>query len=225
MYGKYLSDYYKSKIGVAEICKSVGVTTTTFNRWLKRNGMLNRTQWYAQINTGIKELDAVLRIRYSSMFNRCKGKTTDHYGHYAGKEYPHIYEWVEFCNNHKEELLNMWNEFVANNKSMKYSISVDRINDEGGYTLDNIQFTTHGFNSWKRNLYPVKVIFDNTERFFMSCEEASRFYGIRTRSINECLNHKPHCRKEYTATSSTVNEVLNYSHTKNIAEYYEKFIK
>jgi hypothetical protein len=185
MFKQYLDDYYKSKINVKEICKLTDSSPTSFRRYLKKNGLVPRQEYLKRIDTGIDKLNQTLRDRYSSIVNRCNGKTTDHYGHYKGKPYMPVYEWVEFCNQNKELLVAMWSVYEINNRSSKYAVSVDRHNNNSGYTKDNIQFVTHGFNSWKRILNPVKVCYQEETNYFMSCEEASQHYGLRRQTIGE----------------------------------------
>lgn len=224
MFEKYLTDYYKSAIGVKEICEKEGCVATTFNRWLKSAGYLPRQKWLKLIDTGNAELDKNLKDRYSSMVNRCKGGYTDHYGHYNGKEYVPVYEWVEFCNANKEQLLKMWDVYLKNGRSRKYSVSVDRINDDDGYVVGNMQFVTHGFNSWKRNISPLRVEHDGKVDYFMTREEASRYYGLRKQTIGEIMYGMPYHMKGYEVEKSTLLDVLNAKKVETLEEYYEKFI-
>lgn len=225
MFDEYLDDYYKSKIGVKEMALKVGVAPSTFRRYLKRNNMLNRTEWYAQINTGIPDLDKRLKEKYSSIVNRCNGKTTDHYGHYSGKDYMTIVEWAKYCNDNKELLARMWSDYICNGKNNKYAISIDRIDVNLGYTRGNIEFVTHGFNSWKRTINPIKVLADNFINYFMSCEEASRHYGLRRQAIGECLNDSKYKLNIYQVSRATIKEVLFNNKIKSIKDYYNQHIK
>ena len=224
MFEKYLIDYYKSKISVKEICEKEGCVPTTFNRWLKNNGYLPRQNWLKLIDTGNEELNKNLKDRYSSMVNRCKGGYTDHYGHYNGKEYVTVYEWVEYCNANKVRLLRLWDAYITNSRSRKYSVSVDRINDEHGYLVENMQFVTHGFNSWKRNVTPLKVEHNGVANYFMTREEASRYYGLRKQTIGEILSGMPYHMKGYDVSESNSDDVMKAKKVKTLEEYYENFI-
>lgn len=225
MFESYLDDYYKSKIGVKEMCDLVGSSPTTFRRWLKKNNLTPRQKYLKLIDTGDEGLDQTLKDRYSSIVNRCNGKTTDYYGKYKGKPYIPVYEWVEFCNDHKEKLLAMWEVYEKNSRDMRYSISVDRIDDEDGYTKENTQFVTHGFNSWKRNIFPIKVAHDNETNFFLTREDASLFYGLRKQAIGEIYNKTPYHIKGYNVEKSTVEEVLDNNNLKTLEEYYSNLLK
>lgn len=220
MFEKYLDDYYKSKLNVKEICNIVGSSPTTFRRWLKRNDLLPRQEYLKFINTGIEGLNQTLKDRYSSIINRCNGKTTDYYGRYKGKPYMPIYEWVDFCNEHKEVLVDMWNVYLKNNRSSKYAVSVDRLGNEGGYTKDNIQFVTHGFNSWKRVVNPISVTHESETNYFMTYEEASIHYGLRRQAIGEVLKGVNSYVEGFEVARSTIGAVLKHNNIKSIEEYY-----
>lgn len=223
MFENYLDDYYKSKKGVTEICNLVGSSPTTFRRWLKKNNLTPRQKYLKQIDTGNDSLNEVLKDRYSSIINRCNGKTTDYYGKYKGKPYMPVYEWVEFCNQNKEKLLKMWEIFLEKGKgNRKYSISVDRINDDGGYTKENTQFVTHGFNSWKRSVFPIKVTHKNKTNYFLTKEEASLFYGLRRQAVGEVYNQSQHHTKGYEVKESRIGKVLNEHGVESLEEYYNK---
>lgn len=224
MFSEYLDDYYKSKIGVKEICDIIGSSPTTFRRWLKRNDLIPRQKYMEQIDTGVEELNQVLKQRYSSIVNRCNGKTTDYYGKYKGKPYIPVYEWVKFCNNHKEKLLEMWEVYEVNDRDMRYSISIDRIDNDKGYTLENIQFTTHGFNSWKRNLNPVRVTHEGEVEYFMTCEDASRHYGLRRQAMGEILAEKAYHNSAYEVSPITVSEVLTANQMTSEQDYYQQLL-
>jgi predicted DNA-binding protein YlxM (UPF0122 family) len=224
VFKKYLDDYYKSKIGVKEICEEVGVATSTFNRYLKREGLTTRQNHLKNIDTGIEGLSKVLKDRYSSMVNRCNGKTTDYYGHYNGKEYIPVYEWIEFCDEQKDKLIEMWNAYIGHEKSSKYAISIDRFDNGKGYTRDNMQFVTHGFNSWKRTISPIKVTYNDETNYFMAKEEASHFYGVRRQAIGEIVNKTKYHLEGYKAIEVSFKEVLDARNTPALEDYYEMLL-
>lgn len=224
MFEKYLDDYYKSKIGVKKICNEVGVVTSTFNRYLKKNKLRTRTKCFGSINTGVIELNETLKKRYSSIVNRCNGKSTDYYGHYNGKEYMPIYEWADYCNENKELLKQMWESYTEHKRANKYAISIDRIDDKLGYTKENIQFVIQGFNSWKRNIRPIKVTYNDKSNYFLTCEEASYHYGLRRQAIGECLNGAIHHVAGYKVDKSTIKEVLQNRNIDSLEEYYNALL-
>jgi hypothetical protein len=176
------------------------------------------------INTGIPELDKTLKIKYSSLVNRCRGKATDKYGHYNGLQYMDVFQWKNLCNNNKDMLAKMWRNYISNNKNLKYAISIDRIDEKEGYVVGNVQFRINGFNSWKRNLTPIKVDQNGVVSYFMSSEEASRHYGVRRQAIGEILNKIAYHQSDYAVELSSYAEVLKNNGVNNLEEYYYKFI-
>ena len=224
MFKPYLDDYYKSKINVKEMCKKVGSSPTSFQRWLKKNGFLPRQEYLKHIDTGIEELNRVLKNRYSSIINRCNGGSTDQYGHYAGMDYIAVYEWVIFCNAQREHLQVLWQSYILHYKNSRYAVSIDRINEKEGYVIRNMQFVTHGFNSWKRILNPVSVTHDGEVDYFMSCEEASYFYGLRRQAIGECLNRTEFHIKGYIVKPIDVEAVLSKHKLSTLVEYYDMLL-
>lgn len=221
---KMIGDYYRN-IGVMEICKSAGMSRKVFQRLLKEQNLEPRRHFLKRIDTGDQILNETLKTKYLSIVNRCTGKSTDKYGHYKSTEYMPVYDWVDLCNENKELLLSLWRGYVENDKDLKYAVSIDRLNNEKGYVKLNIQFVMHGFNSWKRNIYPVSVTKSGETKLFMSSEEGSRFYGIRRQTINECLRKTKYHLVDYVTLESTIKDVLEHSGKKDIKEYYEDLIQ
>lgn len=221
MFDKYLNDYYIFKVDVKEIAELEECTPSTFNRWLKRNGHTPRQKWFAKIDTGIKELDKVLHDRYIYMLKRCKYKRDDRYERYKTMEYMPVYEYVEFCNNNKEVVTHLWYTYVGSGRKTKYAISLDRIDNNKGYLKDNVKFVTHGFNSWKRSVFPIKVTHDGRPDYFLTKEDASLNYGLRRQSIGEVYNNNPYHVKGYMVEESTVEEVLMMRKMESLFDYYQ----
>lgn len=223
MFKKYLEDYYKLKISLKEICEKENVVQSTFYRYLKDNGLLSRRKYYGKINTGIKALDENLKGKYASIVKRCNGRPSYEYKkNYEGKDYMFIYEYVKFCNSQKELLKDMWKVYMNSGKEPRKAISVDRLDNNVGYLKENIEFVTHGFNSWKRNIRPIKVTHENKSRYFLSCEEGSLYYNIRRQSIGDILRGRELYNNSYTVENSTIEEVLKNSNVSNIQDYYNK---
>ncbi len=228
MINKYYEDYYRGRIQGKAICKKEGISYYQLEKILKKYNLKTYVSTFNDINTGIKELDRVLKKKYSSVVNRCNGGSSDHYDKYKDMEYLTIMEWVKFCNDSKELLTDMWKEYLQSNKDNKYNISVDRIDNKKGYTVDNIEFVTHGFNSWKRNLkrpIKVKLISGNKWKYFMTCEEGSKYYGLRPQTLGEILRNVKYHNKDYEVIETTIDEVLRNTKTSSIMEYYERFIQ
>lgn len=225
MFKEYLDDYYKSKVGVIEICELVGSSPATFRRWLKKNNLTPRQKYLKQINTGNNDLNQLLKDRYSSIINRCNGKTTDYYGNYKGMAYIPVYEWVDFCNENTNKLLELWEIYEENNCASRYAISIDRVDNELGYVSGNIQFVTHGFNSWKRSVLPIKVTHNDKTNYFLTKEEASLFYGLRRQAIGEVYNNSNYQVKGYLVEDSSIIEVLTENDLDDLEDYYNNLLE
>lgn len=223
MFDKCLDDYYKNK-SVKEICLKLGISQTTFNRKLREQNIPNRRSFLRLIDTGNADLNQTLKTKYMSIVNRCNGKSTDKYGHYNGMDYVKVYEWVEFCNDNKALLLNMWKIYKSSGK-LKNAISVDRIDDSEGYLIGNMQFVFHGFNSWKRSVNPISVLHDGKTDYFMGFEEASRHYGLRSQSIGEAYAKTKYRLRGYDVKKIELQTVLNHRGASALKDYYEKYIR
>lgn len=221
MFRKHLDDYYKSKIGVREMCGLVNSSPTTFSRWLKKNNLIPRQNYLKKIDTGNERLNQTLKDRYSSIINRCNGKTTDYYGRYNGLDYMPVYEWVIFCNSQKDKLLDMWETYIQKGNNSKFAISVDRIKNSEGYTKENTQFVTHGFNSWKRSVFPIKVTYLGEINYFLTREDASNFYGLRKQAIGEVYNKRKYALEGYEVEDTSIDTVLKKNGMRDLSDYYQ----
>ena len=219
---KLIEDYYKNK-SVDAICKEAGISRTTFQRLKKKQGLANRRSFLSKIDTGDAQLNTMLQTKYLSIVNRCNGMSTDKYGHYKDLDYMTLQEWVNLCNENKPLLLDLWERYVRLGRKLKHSVSIDRLDTAKGYTSDNIRFVPHGYNSWLRNLYPLRVTHDGVIDYFMSAEESSRFYGLRKSAINDIQRKTKYHLKEYDTAPSTIGEVLAHKGG-TLRSYYDKFI-
>jgi hypothetical protein len=84
-----------------------------------------------------------------NMYKRIKQRirTNPHYKN--RKLHFSMEEWLEFAknNNYKE----LYGNYVASNRDMRLAPSIDRVDNSGEYTLDNIQIITHSKNASKDN--------------------------------------------------------------------------
>lgn len=225
MLDKYIDDYYRSRIGIGELSEKLGVGSNVIYRMLRERNLEPRGRYYKQIDTGIPELDKSLRIKYNDIIQRSRGRKGLTYKNNAkSADYITIIEWVEIINEHKCELIEMWERYIDNGKQKKHAISVDRIDNSLPYYRDNIAFETTGFNAWKRNIRPIKVTVDNESTHFMSAEEASDHYDIRRQSIGDILRGKNKYNGKYEVAPSTIEEVLNSHELSDIYEYYNRIL-
>lgn len=223
---KYIDDLYHLKISQKDIIEYEKVNRNELRKDLKTAGFLTPQQWRGKINIGVKEIDTKLSEIYSGIATRCNGNTNDKYKlkTYKGLEYLSIIEWVEFCNNNKDKVLSLWGDYIKNNRETKYVISIDRLDNNKGYTVDNIQFVSFGFNSWKRNINPFKVRKEKEDwKYFMSGEEGSKYYNLRRQSIGDLLRgqHRE-ISNMYKVEHSTIEEVLIRNNISTLEDYYMK---
>lgn len=223
---KYLDDLYHLKTTQKEIIEIEKISRSKLKKDMETEGILTPQQWNRRIDTGISELDKHMKNTYSGMATRCKGNSSNKYvlKSYKGKEYLSIDEWVKFCNQNKKRLIELWKLYIEHDRELKYQISIDRIDNNKGYTKENIQFASHGFNSWKRNINPLKVKKENGDwRYFMSAEEGSKYYKVRRQSIGDLLRGQyREISNVFEVEHSTVSEVLEANNINTLEDYYYK---
>ncbi len=220
-----LWDYYTDSKSLTEVCEAEGVKYPTFYDYIKSRGLKPYRAYYTSIDTGVKDLDTRLKVCYMGIVGRCKGRPNYKYSFHYEKHTPlPIYEWVKFCNENKETLLRLWNYYIENGSQYKHSVSVDRIDNSKGYSKDNLQFVTTGFNSWKRNINPVKLDFDSKEYYCMTIEEAAGRIGV-TRALLSQVIRKVKNFKKYKVAPVSKDKVLGKNDVGSIEEYHEKFVK
>ena len=193
-----------------------------FYRHLEKHGFLPRRAYYGMINTGIDELNQCLKSKDSNIVKRCLGKPSYLSDNYSGLYYVPIYHWVEFCNRNRCLLIKLWNKYIESGRQPSMAVSIDRIEESGGYSLDNMQFVTQGFNAWKRNINPISVEFQGVVKYFMSGAEASRYYGENHKIINGILSGMyPKMGEKYKPKRATIVDTLRNNDVISIEEYYE----
>lgn len=225
MFKEYVEDYYTMKISLKDICTKSGLSGATFYRYLSDNSWLSRRAYYGLIDTGIKDLDEIMKGKYSGIVKRCTGKPSYTNKNYVHLDYLPIYDYVDYVNKSKDILMDMWSKYIDSGKDMRLAISIDRIDDTKGYQVDNIQLVLHGFNAWKRNIRPIKVVFEGESKYFFSGEEASRYYDIRTKSIGNILRGEEAEDGKYIASICTTDEVLKGNNVNSLLEYYENIFE
>ena len=220
MIEKYYNDYYRGKIKLKDIFKLENTNKYYIKKELKNKGLKTYISYYNNIDFGNEELNNKLKKKYSSIVNRCNGGVSDKYNHYNGMDYMNILEWISFLNDNKNLILELWKSYIENNSEIKYSLSIDRIDNTKGYTKNNIQITTHGFNSWKRGIKPIKVSSEEKIWYFMSCEEASRYFGLHGKYFRLILNNKKESNK-YRIYRVKQKCVLDYYKIDDLQSYYK----
>lgn len=216
--------YYKYNVKLEEILYEFFNSKEELLNYMNKNNYKQIRQIQSKLDINDQLLRDVLFNKYNGIVSRCHG-IKDDYKAYKGLDYINIFEWVEFCNEHKEVLIKLWNEYNLNKRNLKYAISIDRIDNSIGYLKSNMQFVTHGFNSWKSSLNPIKVEYDLETFYFMSCHEADRYFGIRERTMGEILNNKPYHKKGYCIERCCIEDVLKNRNCSSIEVYYDTNIK
>jgi len=167
-----------------------------------------------------KKLRYCLNNKYNNMRRRVSGEY-DRYYIYNGKSLLNELEFVDFCNDNRQKILNLWQCYLDSGKQLKYAVSIDRINNRKGYTKDNLQFVTHGFNSWKDELNPVKITKDNQSYYFSSAEDASRFFDCRADDFREVLRNERYNRQEVSIQTISIAKLLKECKCGTLQEYYD----
>lgn len=223
MIDNFLDDYYRSRIGTTDIERELGISSNVFYRLLKERDLKPRGRYFKDIDTGVPELDKTLRIKYNDIVQRSRGRKGHTYINNAkSNDYITVIEWVGIVNENKELLLTMWDEYIQSGKDLKEAISIDRIDTEKPYFKENIAFEKTAFNAWKRNVRPLKVTVGDETNYFLSAEEASRFYGIRRQSIGDILRGVNLYSGKYEVVETTIKEVLENNEVNNLHDYYYK---
>jgi hypothetical protein len=75
--------------------------------------------------------------------------TSGKYPTYYGKPICSKKEFINFATN-DNKFNKLWKEWIALNYQKEKTPSIDRISNDGGYTLDNMQFLTFRENTLKR---------------------------------------------------------------------------
>lgn len=226
MFEKYAQDYYMGKKTTSDILKEESIDYWGLYEIMKNEGFTPYRSICNNIETNDKSLKKLLRGKYAHITLRCRGGSTDTYGHYLGMDYLSIIEWVDFCNKNMARIEKLWGDYLNSGKSLKFAVSIDRINNEKGYLIDNMEFVTHGYNSWKRSaIRPVMAkLRDECEwGYFMSCQEAGRRLGIRFQDLGEILAGNKYVNKKYQVKLSNEKDVLMMNNVETLEDYYNKY--
>ena len=216
---KYMEDYRLMKINDTDIMNDLGVSRSTFQNYMRDSGRLTNNAVQGQLQTGNKYLDSLLRVKYNGIVKRCNG---DRKG-YGGLEYLPVNDWVEYCLDNKKQLNKMFNRYLDSGKDLRLAVSIDRIDNNKGYFVDNMQFITNGLNSFKRNINPVKVTYNNKTKYFMTAKEASRHYGVRQNTFSDMLRGVERViGQDYEVEHSNMETVLKNNNIDSLNDYYEK---
>lgn len=125
---------------------------------------------------------------YSEMSRRIK--TFDKLRpNYFGKQICTKEEFIQkFIDN--VEFLTQYKIWQESGFKRKYAPSIDRINNELDYTLDNIQFISQSYNGVKDKMKPIIIEHIKTGDIlsFKTTTDAAKFLGIKRAKIKELKN-------------------------------------
>lgn len=134
-----------------------------------------------------------LRQKWSEIKQRCSNINKNEHTtrNYLGRNYCSLEEFLSKFN--KDPIyLKIFNEWRSYNFAIKYSPSIDRIDNKKDYIITNLQFLTHSQNSSKdQDVTPVNVYKYKTNEFigyFSSQMEASRILKIPQSNLWKVLN-------------------------------------
>lgn len=226
MFKKYENDYYTGQITTADIIKKEKISYYKLYKLMESEGHIPYRKICDQIQTNDAELKKMLREKYANISFRCRGGSTDVYGHYEGMTYLSIIEWVEFCNKNMSRINSLWDGYFSSGKDMSFAVSIDRVDNTLGYLVDNLEFVTHGFNSWKRStMRPIKAkqVGNDNWVYFMSCREGSRYFSIRPQDFGEILSQNKYRNNSFDVKKSTISDVLKNKNINSLQEYYIKY--
>jgi len=96
---------------------------------------------------------------------------------YFGKE---ICRKEEFINRflHDEEFLRLFKGWQDSGFKRRFSPSIDRVDNDKDYTIDNMMFIIHHENSKKDNGKKIKLIKDNEVLIFNTHTEGAKFLKV-----------------------------------------------
>lgn len=135
------------------------------------------------------DINFYLRTRFAEVRQRCVNKNKANNKGYLGREYCTL---TEFLNKFISDptFLKLFKEWKESGYEYKLNPSVNRIDTNKGYTLDNIEFMTHSQNSTiDQDMTPVNVYTKDGEfiRSYESQGEASRQLNLFQANIFKVL--------------------------------------
>lgn len=125
---------------------------------------------------------------YSEMSRRVKTYDPER-PNYFGKE---ICTKEDFINLflYDSEFLRLYKKWQNSDYKRKHAPSIDRIDNEKGYIISNLRFTTHFENTGKDARIAIKLVKGSEVIIFKSCRDAAKFLGTQTSHF--CRIRKEH---------------------------------
>ena len=145
---KPFSDYYKHKAmgdGYISFCKEC--TKERINNYRYSNIEQDKEKDRYRIR---ENFNYIFKHRYSGMKSRIEGRANRKYK-VEGRKICMQKQFLIWCKENIIIFKKLHKEWGKNNYCRKLAPSIDRINNKGGYTLDNIQWITLRENNVKYN--------------------------------------------------------------------------
>ncbi len=142
---KKLSEYYKHsrmEDGHLGKCKECTRKDTRENR-------IKRKKYYDNYDQRRYRNDILRfwKLKYSGMRRRINGLNNG--SRYVGKALLSKKKFLDWCEKTKQKFMKLYRNWVKNNYQQKFSPSIDRINNNMGYVINNLQWITQRDNSSK----------------------------------------------------------------------------
>lgn len=122
---------------------------------------------------------------YSEISRRIKTFLASHPNYYGLSKCTRDEFINKFVND--EQFLYHWNNWRNNNFQRGIAPSIDRIDSNLGYDLDNMQFLSNIENAKKEFSFQVRIIKENKDYIFKSYTLAARFLGTHTSIICDSI--------------------------------------
>lgn len=97
-----------------------------------------------------------LKHKYYGIKTRCEGRGSNK--SYAGRAFLTMEEWEVFCEKTHSQFMVLYKRWQDSGYDRWLSPSIDRIDNDGGYTVDNIQWLTMADNGGKYRKEMVRRI-------------------------------------------------------------------
>jgi len=144
---------------------------------------------------------------WQGMKQRCLNKNHPAYKYYGEHDIKICDKWLESFNNFKDD---MYESYLEHCKDFEENnTSIDRINNDLGYSLDNCRWATdeeqHGNRrgiDWNKIIWKTQKFFkaispDGKEFISNNQSEFARENDLNSKNINQCLLHKKKTHKKW----------------------------